>query len=39
VAGFEIDRLLKKLEMDKEILADPDPEPEAYGENDASDLA
>lgn len=27
VGETEIDRLLKKLEMDKEILADPDPEP------------
>jgi hypothetical protein len=27
VGTAEIDRLLKKLEMDKEILADPDPEP------------
>jgi hypothetical protein len=34
VGVAEIDRLLKKLEMDKEILADPDPETD-----DASDLA
>lgn len=29
VGEREIERLLKKLEMDKEILADPDPEPDA----------
>jgi len=28
VGVSEIDRLLRKLEMDKEILADPDPEPD-----------
>jgi hypothetical protein len=30
VGEAEIDRLLKKLEMDKEILADPDPEPQQH---------
>lgn len=30
VGEAEIDRLLRKLEMDKEILADPDPEPTGH---------
>lgn len=30
VGVSEIERLLKKIEMDKEILADPDPEPGEY---------
>ena len=30
VGVAEIDRLLKKIEMEKEILADPDPEPDYF---------
>lgn len=37
VGVAEIDRLLKKLEVDKEILADPDPEPQ-HDEEDPDDL-
>jgi len=39
VGVAEIDRLLKKIEMDKEILADPDPEPEANDKDDFDSLA
>lgn len=34
VGVSEIERLVKKLEMDKEILADPDPEPDRAGDPD-----
>ena len=34
VGEAEIDRLLRKLEMDREILADPDPEPSPEPEED-----
>lgn len=34
VGVAEIDRLLRKIEMDKEILADPDPEPDRHGDAD-----
>lgn len=37
VGVAEIDRLLKKLEVDKEILADPDPEPQ-HEEDDPDDI-
>ena len=37
VGVANIERLMKKLEMDKEILADPDPEP-LHDENEPDDI-
>lgn len=38
VGVAEIERLLKKIEMDKEILADPDPKPDSFADPDTDDV-